>query len=481
MAGKDVPSASSVIPHNIVTRQDFPLHFKFGCSTSALQTEGFGNGGGRGASTWDSMIQDGMAVDSYHRYKEDVQLLKAMGADTYRFSIAWPRILPQGTVTGGINQEGIEFYNNFINELLKYGITPFVTLFHFDLPQALQDNYNGFLNSQIVDDFKAYADICYKNFGDRVKHWVTINEPQIFGQFGYSIGLNDPDVNPVTDPFLATHNIILAHSAAAKLYKDTYQATQQGEVGISLVTQWFEPYDNTRQNKDAAKRALEFLIGWILEPMVYGDYPFIMKALVRDALPTFTEEEKSLVKGSLDFIGVNYYTSRYATALPLDANQSYTSQDQYQRVDITVDRNDKPIGELAPGSTAGPNGIYLYPQGLRDALIYISKGYGNPKIYITENGYPEKRDDTIPVEIAQEDDARIRNILRHLHAISQAIKLGVNVKGYLMWSLMDCLEVGSGYQVRFGLNYTDYLNNLNRIPKKSARWLRSFVGLGQSQ
>ncbi|KAM7506518.1 hypothetical protein LguiA_016971 [Lonicera macranthoides] len=363
---------------------------------TSANTEGFGNEGGRGASTWDSMIQDGIgdtdiAVDSYHRYKDPP-------------SYESPLIL------------------------LAY-----------------------------QDDFKAYADICYKKFGDRVKHWVTINEPQIFGQFGYSIGLNYPDANPVTDPFLATHNIILAHSAAAKLYKDTYQATQQGEVGISLVTQWFEPYDNTRQNKDAAKRALEFLFGWILEPMVYGDYPFIMKALVRDALPTFTEEEKSLVKGSLDFIGVNYYTSRYATALPLDANQSYTSQDQYQRVDLT--------------------------------------------------GYPERRDDTIPVEIALEDDARIRNILRHLYAISQAIKgkghtfqiqidtlnraltldvwmicrLGVNVKGYFMWSLMDCLEVGSGYQVRFGFNYTDYLNNLNRTPKKSARWLRSFAGLGQSQ
>ncbi|KAM7509811.1 hypothetical protein LguiB_008686 [Lonicera macranthoides] len=339
----------------------FAMMFELKCGL--LKTEGFGNEGGRGASTWDSMIQDGIgdtdiAVDSYHRYK---------------------CIKPQNIC--------------------------------------------------------AYADICYKNFGDRVKHWVTINEPQIFGQFGYSIGLNDPDANPVTDHFLATHNIILAHSAAAKLYKDTYQATQQGEVGISLVTQWFEPYDNTRQNKDAAKRALEFLIGWILEPMVYGDYPFIMKALVRDALPTFTEEEKSLVKGSLDFIGVNYYTSRYATALPLDTNQSYTSQDQYQRVDLT--------------------GILT--------------------------GYPERRDDTIPVEIALEDDARIRNILRHLYAISQAIKLGVNVKGYFMWSLMDCLEVGSGYQVRFGFNYTDYLNNLNRIPKKSARWLRSFAGLGQSQ
>ncbi|XP_059645352.1 beta-glucosidase 13-like isoform X2 [Cornus florida] len=445
------------------------LHF---CSS-----EGAGDEGGRGPSTWDSFIQDGIgetdiAVDSYHRYPEDVQLLKAMGVDTYRFSISWSRILPDGTVSGGINHEGIDFYNNFIHELIRNGITPFVTLFHFDLPTALQNKYKGFLNSQIVDDFKAYADLCFQTFGDRVKHWSTINEPQVYGLYGYQIGMDNPNANTATDPFLATHNILLAHAHAAKLYKQTYQPIQKGEIGISLVTQWFEPHTDTRQDKDASERALDFLVGWFMDPLVFGDYPFIMKALVRDGLPTFTEDEKALVKGSFDFIGVNYYTSRYAAALPINPNDIYTTPDQYQHVELKVDRNGKPIGELAPGSDA----IYFYPQGLRDALVYITHQYNNPKIYITENGYPEKRDDTLPVEIAIQDNARIQHILSHLYAISEAMKLGANVNGYLMWALMDCMEMGSGYQVRFGLNYTDYLKGLNRVPKKSAGWLKSFLG-----
>ncbi|KAA8530122.1 hypothetical protein F0562_004831 [Nyssa sinensis] len=468
----------SVIPRSkVVTRKDFPIDFKFGCSTSAIQTEGAGDEGGRGPSTWDSFIQDGLggrdiAVDSYHRYKEDVQLLKAMGADAYRFSISWSRILPDGTVSGGINQEGVDFYNNFIDELLKNGIMPFVTLFHFDLPTALQNKYNGFLSSQIVDDFKAYADLCFQKFGDRVQHWTTINEPQVFGQYGYRVGMTNPNANPVTDPFLASHNIILAHAAAAKLYKETYQPTQKGEIGISLVTQWFEPHGDTLHDEDAWKRAFDFLVGWFMEPLVFGDYPFIMKALVRDGLPAFTDDQKALVKGSFDFIGVNYYTSRYAVGLPINPDEPYTSQDQYQHADLVVDRNGKLIGELAPGSDA----IYIYPQGLRDALVYITQQYNNPKIYITENGYPEKRNDTIPVETAIQDNARIQHILSHLYAVSEAIKLGANVNGYFMWALMDCMEMGSGYQVRYGLNYTDYLKNLDRIPKISAGWLKSFLG-----
>ncbi|GMY13145.1 beta-glucosidase 13-like [Fagus crenata] len=459
-----------------VTRKDFPPDFKFGCSTSALQTEGAGTEGGRGPSTWDRFIQDDVgdkdiAVDSYHRYKEDVQLLKKMGADTYRFSISWSRILPDGTVGGGVNHEGINFYNSFINELIQNGITPFVTLFHFDLPQALQDKYKGFLSSQIVDDFKAYADICYQYFGDRVKHWTTINEPQVFGQYGYKIGMSNPNANPVTDPYLATHHIILAHAAAAKHYKEKYQPTQEGEVGISIVTQWFEPYGDTRHDKDATERAFDFLVGWFMEPLVFGDYPFIMKALIKDGLPEFTEAEKDLVKGSFDFIGVNYYTSRYALSNQYDKDDTYTSSDQFQYAQLKVDRNGKPIGDPTPGSTE----IYVYPQGLRDALIYMKKEYNNPKFYITENGYPEKRDDTVPVETALDDNARIQHILSHLFAVSEAIKDGTNVKGYFMWALMDCMEMGSGYKVRFGLNYTDY-NNLNRIPKKSAKWLKDFVG-----
>ncbi|XP_057982295.1 beta-glucosidase 10-like [Malania oleifera] len=421
----DQPSFTPIPKSKTVTRKDFPPDFKFGCSTSALQTKGAGDEGGRGASTWDSFIQDGtgdrdIAVDSYHCYKDDVQILKKMGVDTYRLSIAWPRILPDGTVSGRINQQGIDFYNNFIAKLLKNGKKPFVTLFHFDLPQALQNKYRGFLSSEIVDDFKAYADLCFKTFGE-VKYWTTINEPRVFGQYGYKVGMpSNPNANP---------------------------ASQGGEIEISLVTQWF------------------------MEPMVFGDYPFIMKALVRDGLPVFTEEEKDLVKGSFDFIGINYYTSRYSVSLPLNPDE-HNSQDQFQRVEFKVDRNGKPIGQLAPGSDA----IYVYPQGLRDALIYINKEYNNPKMYVTENGYPEKRDDAIPIETALQDNAKIQHILSHLYAVSEAREKGADVEGYFMWALMDCMEMGSGYTVRFGLNYTDYLNNLNRIPKKFAKWLNSFLG-----
>ncbi|XP_050256644.1 beta-glucosidase 13-like [Quercus robur] len=467
---------STISGPQVVKRKDFPFDFMFGASTSALQTEGAGDEGGRGPSTWDRFIQDGVgerdiAVDSYNRYKEDVQLLKKMGVDAYRFSIAWPRILPKGTVSGGVNQEGIDFYNNFINELLQNGITPFVTLFHFDLPQALQDEYDGFLNRRIVDDFKNYSDLCFQTFGDRVKHWTTINEPQVFGQYGYKMGSSNPNPNPATDPYLATHHIILAHAAAAKLYKEKYQATQGGEIGISLVCQWFEPETRYHYDKDAADRAVDFLMGWYMDPLVYGDYPFVMKALVRNALPKFSEEEKELVKGAYDFIGVNYYTSRYASTLPIDADDSPQSHDQYQYVDLKVDRNGKPIGELAEGSDA----IYIYPEGLKEILVHLKKDYQNPKIYITENGVPSKRDDTIPVEKALEDDYRIEHILGHLYAVREGMKKGANVKGFFIWALMDNMEMGSGYNVRFGLNYVDYLDNLNRHPKKSAKWLRSFL------
>lgn len=467
-----------VIPKTkVVRRDDFPKDFKFGCSTSAIQTEGAGDEGGRGPSTWDSFIQDGsghrdIAVDSYHRYKDDVQLLKNMGVDVYRFSISWSRLLPDGTISGGINQAGIDFYNNLIDDLLKNGITPFVTMFHFDLPQKLQDKYNGFLSNQIVEDFKAYTDLCFKTYGDRVKYWITVNEPQLFGQFGYKIGLKNPEPNPATDPFLATHNIILCHASAAKLYKEKYQATQKGNIGISLVTQWFKPLTESREDVDAAQRAFDFLVGWLLEPLVFGDYPFIMKALVRNGLPTFTEKEKALVKGSYDFIGCNYYTARYAATVPFNPDDKVTSQDQFQHVNLTVDNNNgMPIGEKTPGSDA----IYIFPQGLRDVLVHIQKYYQDPTIYITENGYPEKRDDNIPLDVALQDNGRIQHILSHLYAIHEAMKKGAKVKSYIMWSLMDCMEMGSGYQVRFGLNYTDYLNNLNRIPKKSAKWINSWI------
>ncbi|KAK7849474.1 beta-glucosidase 29 [Quercus suber] len=268
---------------------------------------------------------------------EDVQLLKYMGADTYRFSISWSRILPDGTVAGGVNQEGINFYNSFINELIKNGITPFVTLFHFDLPQALQDKYEGFLSRQIP-------------------------MPQ--------------------------------------LQNTTKKNTRQLKGEKSVFRKWYNG-------------------------LSHMEIHFMIKMQPREHLTSW----------------------------------------------LDVDRNGKPIGDRTPGSTQ----MYIYPQGLRDALIYMKKEYNNPKFYVTENGYPEKRNDTIPIKTALKDNARIKYIKSHLSAISEAMKKGVNVNGYFMWALMDCMEMGSGYTARFGLAYTDYLNNLNRIPKKSAKWLKSFV------
>ncbi|KAM7486321.1 hypothetical protein LguiA_002330 [Lonicera macranthoides] len=197
--GGVVPSTVVPVVPSDLNVNDFRTDFMFGAGISALQSEGSLDVDGRGPSTWDSLIADGTAADSYNRYKEDIQVLKNMGVDTYRFSISWSRILPDGTVRGGINQKGIDHYNNVIDELIANGITPFVTLFHFDLPGGLQNKYNGFLGSEIVSDFKNYDDVCFKYFGDRVKNWSTINEPQVFGQYLYKLGLPETTIqNPAT-------------------------------------------------------------------------------------------------------------------------------------------------------------------------------------------------------------------------------------------------------------------------------------------
>ncbi|OVA11632.1 Glycoside hydrolase [Macleaya cordata] len=411
-----------------------------------------------------------MAEEHPFQLQEDVALLKNMGLDVYRFSISWSRILPKGN--GEINQDGIDFYNKLIDELVANGIEPCVTLFHFDLPTALQKAYNGFLDVKIVDDFKNYADICFKNFGDRVKRWSTINEPSVFAEFGYKKGLPIAD-DPRKNPYIVTHNIILSHGAAATLYKQNYQATQGGEIGISLSSQWFEPHSVSLADRDAAARAFSFHVGWFLEPLVYGDYPFIMKALVDDRLPSFTHEEREMVHGAYDFIGINYYTSAYVKSLPINSNDlpiSY-AKDQYLQ---TIS---KYLTKLQHSVVGNPK-IYSVPNGLRDALIFLKQNYKDPKIYITENGVSEQRNDELPLEQALNDQHRIIFITRHLNAVQEALREGVNVKSYFVWSLLDCMEIGAenNYVTRLGLNFTDYsTTELKRYPKKSAEWFSKFM------
>ncbi|CAN0902046.1 Beta-glucosidase 24 [Linum grandiflorum] len=327
----NISASSTAAPFN---RSVFPSGFLFGTASSAYQYEGAAAEGGRGPSIWDTFtkiqgkISDGtsgdVAIDEYHRYKEDVQLMKDMGLDAFRFSISWSRILPNGKVSGGVNKAGVTYYNNLINELLSNGIKPFVTLFHWDLPQHLEDEYEGFLSPKIVSDFGAYADVCFKLFGDRVKNWITLNEPLTFTQFGYatgdlapgrcskSINNNCTKGDSSTEPYLVTHNQLLAHAAAVKVYREKYQAKQKGIIGITLVSSWFVPYSKSKHDLKARQRALDFMYGWFMDPLTKGEYPKSMKSLVGNRLPKFSKEESELVKGSFDFLGLNYYTSSYA-------------------------------------------------------------------------------------------------------------------------------------------------------------------------
>ncbi|KAL3533003.1 hypothetical protein ACH5RR_006524 [Cinchona calisaya] len=498
-----VPSDASNI-----NRGDFPKDFIFGAASSAYQTEGGANEGGKGPSIWDTftqrrpgMIKEGgngnVAVDSYHLYKEDVKVLKNMGLDAYRFSISWSRVLPGGNLNGGVNKEGINYYNNLIDELLANGIEPYVTLFHWDVPQALEDKYGGFLSPKIVDDFREYVELCFWEFGDRVKYWITLNEPWSFSVGGYVNGtfapgrgassseqVNDHSIvpsrcsrwvsqstssngNPGTEPYFVTHNQLLAHAAAVELYKTKFQKSQKGKIGITLVSQWMEPLDDKNDaDVEAAKRALDFMFGWFMEPLTTGDYPKSMRKLVGSRLPQFSAEQSEQLRGSYDFLGLNYYTAKYVTSAPSNSttggNLSYTTDSQ---ITYKTERNG-----VAIGPQGGSEWLYIYPQGIRKLLVYVKKTYNVPLIYITENGVDEVNDTSLTLSEARVDNTRIKYIQEHLLNIRLAINDGVNVKGYFVWSLSDDFEWGEGYSVRFGLIHIDFTNNFARYPKKSAIW-----------
>ncbi|XP_050221370.1 beta-glucosidase 24-like [Mercurialis annua] len=480
-------------------RSDFPKDFLFGAATSAVQIEGASSSDGKGPSIWDYyqgnkkvLVLDGSnmftAIDSYNRYWEDLEHLKNLGGNGHRFSISWSRILPKGSLSGGVNQKAVDHYNYFINRLLEYGITPLVTLYHFDIPEALQDKYGGFLSNSIVNDFKDYAEVCFQKFGDRVKHWITINEPLVVTQLGYDIGLSPPlrcsdrkmcaAGDSAKEPYIVTHNLLLSHTAAARLYKDKYQATQKGEIGITLVGQYYEPSSQSAEDIAAQQRALDFNLGWFVCPLVYGDYPDSMKQIVKGRLPYFSDQEKMLVKGAYDFIGINYYTSLYTKNIPVDLNAAPVSYSRDQFVNTSVRSS---TGALIGPRAEGFADLYVYPQGLQGVLEYLKNRYKNPKIIITENGVTEKRDDNRPLAQALNDQHRISYIQQHLDHVHYAIQNGVNVKGYFYWSAFDSFEWYGGYTTRYGFYYIDYKQNLKRIPKASVAWFQHFMNGSSAQ
>ena len=303
--------------------------FYWGTATAAYQIEGAVNEDGRGQCVWDVFTRQPHAVsngdngdiadDAYHKVKEDVQIMKDMGLNAYRFSISWSRILPSGY--GEVNQAGVDHYNYLIDTLLKAGITPFVTLYHWDLPQGLEDKYGGLLSPEVEKDFANYADICFRNFGDRVKKWVTLNEPWTVAYKGYGIGTHAPGRcsnrelcahgDSATESYIVGHNLLNAHAAAVELYRSQYKAHQNGEIGIVLNLDWGEPLTMSYNEHAAAARHNEFQLAWFADPVFFGRYPSSMKSAVGTRLPEFTREQHNRLVGSLDFLGLNHYSSRY--------------------------------------------------------------------------------------------------------------------------------------------------------------------------
>uniref|UniRef100_A0A7N2LT82 Uncharacterized protein n=1 Tax=Quercus lobata TaxID=97700 RepID=A0A7N2LT82_QUELO len=261
---------------------------------------------------------------------DDVQLMEDTGLEAYRFSISWSRLIPNGR--GAVNPKGLQYYNKLINELISHGIQPHVTLHHTDLPQALEDEYGGWVSRKIVKDFTAYADVCFRKFGDRISYWTTMNEANVFVLEGYDTGFLPPQRcpppyggncstgNSSTEPYMAAHHILLAHASAARLYKKRYQDKQHGVIGLNVFSYWFIPLTNSTEDKIATQRANDFFLGWFVDPLVFGDYPQTMKKIVGSRLPSFTYAESSQVKGSFDFIGVNHYITMYVNDNPSSLN-----------------------------------------------------------------------------------------------------------------------------------------------------------------
>ncbi|RZS11608.1 hypothetical protein BHM03_00042959 [Ensete ventricosum] len=418
-----------------------------------------------------------VACDGYHKYKEDVKLMADTGLDSYRFSISWSRLIPNGR--GAVNPKGLQFYNNFINELVKYGIEPHVTLYHLDLPQVLEDEYVGWLSPKIVDDFTAYANVCFTEFGDRIPRWTTIVEPNVIGMASYDSAIFPPARcsnpfgvinctigNSTIEPYIAVHSLLLAHASVVKLYRTKYQAVQKGQIGLNLYAFWCYPWTNSAADIEATQRTLDFNVGWILNPLVFGDYPEVMKKIVGSRLPSFTKYQSKLLKDSFDYIGLNYYTSVYVKD---NFNASMTGPRDFN-TDVSVflarSRNETPGGQFDP--TIPP---LIDPIGLQHLLEYFKDAYGNPPIFVEENGNGVTRKGS---EI--NDTSKVDFLSGHISSILDAIRNGANTKGYFVWSFMDVFELITGYQSRFGLYFVNFDDeNRQRKPKLSAQWYSSFL------
>ncbi|KAL4900636.1 hypothetical protein BDW74DRAFT_182471 [Aspergillus multicolor] len=461
-----------------------PPTFRWGTATAAYQIEGSPVADGKGASIWDTFShlspsrtnnENGdVACDHYNRVDEDLDLMASYGVDIYRFSIAWARTIPLGGRNDPINAAGIAFYNKLIDGLLARDIEPVVTLYHWDVPAALYEQYGAFLNTaEFVADFESYARVCFEAFGDRVQKWITFNEPYIIAIFGHHSGVLAPGRcteaggDSSREPWVVGHTLILAHAAAVGLYTRDYAGIQKGEISIVLNGHWYEPWDaSDPADREAAQRRLEFYIAWFGDPIFLGrDYPPAMRTQLGKRLPQFTEGERAQLMELAPrhtFYGMNHYSTKFAKALP----SSPPLDDCTGNVEeLSTDKAGKAVGPVS-----GMPWLRVAPLGFRKLLGWIWARYKLP-IIVTENGCPGPGESQMPVEEAAEDKFRMTYLGLYLDAISRAItEDGVQVEGYYVWSLMDNFEWSAGYGPRYGITHVNF-QTLVRTPKHSAWYL----------
>jgi beta-glucosidase len=429
--------------------------FVWGVATSSYQIEGAANEDGRGKSIWDTFCKvpgkvanfdnGDMACDHYHRYKEDLDLMKWMGVKAYRFSVAWPRVIPDGV--GRVNEMGLDFYDRLIDSLLEREIAPWLTMYHWDLPEALQ-MHGGWNNREVVEWFGEYAEVLTSRFGDRVKNWMTLNEPLCSAWLGHLYGDMAPGIKDLQTALNVSHHLLMSHGLACQVIRSN---VSESNVGIVINVTPAVPATDSQEDRNAAELADGFDNRWFLDPVFGRTYP----ADVIDVLgasPEIHSGDMKLIAQDLDFLGVNFYF----------------------RQTVAADQNSKPL----PIKSINRENVKrtamnweVHPQAFEEILLRISKEYSPKTIYITENG-SAWNDEVINGEII--DDERIDYLVRHLDAMRSAKNQGAPILGYFAWSFLDNFEWAYGYEKRFGLIYVDYKTQ-TRTPKKSALFYRQLL------
>jgi beta-glucosidase len=436
----------------------FPEGFVWGAATASYQIEGAWQADGKGESIWDRFshtsgkVKNGdtgdVACDSYHRFPEDVALLREMGLGSYRFSIAWPRIQPTGR--GAANAAGLDYYARLVDALLAAGIRPFPTLYHWDLPQALEDD-GGWPNRDLAGRFADYADIVVRALGDRVKGWMIFNEPNIFTTMGYLLGIHAPGRRDPEAFLRATHVVNLAQGDAFRAMR---AARNDLSIGTAFNMSAVEPASDSLADTDAAERWHRFLNEWFLSTALRGEYPEAHPKGLPEKEMGILPADYQRMRAPLDFIGINLYTRTIVRAVPGDGGP--------------LSLGALPVGGI--GGAEGPKtdfGWEVWPDAIHDVLVRISKDYDRPPIEITENGcsYGDGPDAGGVVR----DERRIAFYRGYIEAVHRAIADGADVRGYHAWSLLDNFEWGEGYQQRFGIVWVDFATG-RRILKESGRW-----------